>query len=191
MKFEIKKENGVLYISTPYNKTFAAKLRGMGGKWNGSMWEVPEDILDAVRTAMNICFGRDERQCALVDVEITATNWVMEGAAFGLTIAQISHRDSGAWVPKDMRDSVSILSGNIDSGGSRKSPRVEIEPGTKILIRGVPRKAVDERLDLDKDYEVKIIKEYEESLDRTTLLREREQLLSRIKEIDLLLSAEA
>ncbi len=185
MRFEIRKEIDSILVTAPYNKEFAYRMRKMGGKWTGEDWKLPADVLEAAREAMRECFCRDDRSCDLVDVEITATEGrVYEETAFGLTIAQISSRDSGAWIPRDMRDTVSVLDGEITSGGSRKSPHIEIDRGTRILLRGIPKQAVEMRFDLNDNYTVKIVKTYGAGVDRASLMQEREHLLSRIKEID-------
>mgnify|MGYP000862654181 CR=1 FL=1 len=62
---------------------------------------------------------------------------------------------------------------------------VEVEPGTKILIRDVPKKAVEERFSLADDYEIEQVRARKTL--RDSLLEEQVGLLKRLEEIKKLL----
>ena len=179
--------DGTCLIRTPYNEWFTKRMKNIGGRWDreSSGWIVPSDTIDSVRELMKRCFGRDDAPWKTADVKITAKDDIYEGDTFGYTIAQISHRDSGAWIPKSMKGSVSILDGNIGSGGSARNPHVTIDEGTVFLIRDVPLEAIKKRLGLNDKWEVEVI---ERKPSKQVLLEEKERLLSRIEEIDIVLN---
>lgn len=187
MKFQIVTSGNECIVYTPYNRGFVRRMKDLGGHWDSesSGWVVPSDTIDSVRESMKRYFGRDDAPCKTADVKITAKDDIYEGDAFGYTIVQISHRDSGAWIPKSMKDSVSMLDGNIGSGGSARNPHVTIDEGTVFLIRDVPVEAINKRLGLNDDWEVEVI---ERKPSKQALLEEKEHLLSRIEEIDIALA---
>lgn len=190
MKFEIEKRGDKAAVFTPYNKEFVAKMRQMGGKWDGEAWIVPADVIESVREAMQESFRRDDRPCDTVDIELTA-----DGVAkycdtlFGLPTFQATGRDSGAWIPKGMEDVVSVLSGKVSSGGSLKNWFVGMWDGTRILMRGVPKKAVEERFDCLTNLEIKVVREHNAD-PRAALLEEKAALEARLAEIERILDGE-
>lgn len=190
MEFKIDVQNDTAAVTTPYSKEFVNKLRRMGGAWNGSVWTVNVDIVESVREAMQECFRRDDRPCDTVDVEVTAVTAVADcGTLFGIPVLQGTGRDSGAWIPKGMGDTVSIIAGAVGTSGSIKNWYIEAEKGTKILIRNVPKRAVEERFDCPEScFDIEIVKEHKAD-PRTALLEEKAALEKRLAEIKALLEA--
>lgn len=188
MEFKIDVQNDKVAVTTPYSKEFVSKLRQMGGSWNGSAWIVNTDIVESVREAMRACFRRDDHPCDTVDVEVTATGIVKNcETIFGIPVLQGTGRDSGAWIPKGMGDTVSILAGTVGTSGSIKNWYVAVYDDAKILIRNVPLRAVEERFDCPEDcFNVKIVKEHKAD-PRAALLEEKAALQKRLAEIETLL----
>ncbi len=186
MKFAIEKTGDKIVVTTPYNAKFAKKMRDFGGSWNGFAWELNADMLENVRDRMRHYFCRDDHECETVDVELTAKDTVEYGDMFGIVLVQATGRDSGAWIPKNMTETVALLKGTIDSGGSIKYWNVVIHKGAKFLVRGVPKKAVEEEFDFSSDdFDVKIVKE--NAVDREALTKEKAALEARLEEINRML----
>lgn len=187
MKFSIEKREDKVAVFTPYNKEFVAKMRQMGGKWDGDAWIVPADVIESVREAMQEHFLRDDRPCDTVDIELTADGVVKYcDTLFGLPTFQATGRDSGAWIPKGMEDVISVLSGKVSSGGSLKNWFVGMWDGTRILMRGVPKKAVEERFDCPTNLDIKVVRESNAD-PRVALLEEKAALEARLEEINRIL----
>lgn len=186
---KITRENGRAKVFTPYNKDFVAKVKSIGGaKWNGAekCWTIPETEVDIVRGYMMEVYG--ETDCAddseRVTVKITFADneeETCEGITmFGKNIARAFGRDTGARLGED----VTLLSGNITSGGSRMNWKTVVEAGTVIKVRNISRNA----LGIPTDYNVTVEEIREVEIDRAALMDEREKLLARLAEIEKLLA---
>lgn len=182
---QIKTENGVAKVITPYNADFVARIKNIGGRrWNGSegCWEVPETEVNTVRSFMMDVFGETDMATDDEKVTVKVTFNDMESkrresiVLFGKTIARAWGRDSGAKVGED----VTLLSGSVTSGGSVKNWTTVVREGTVLKVRNVPRKALE--MDTDLDVTVEVMESAE--VDRVALIAEREKLLARLAEID-------
>ena len=184
-----KNGKGMIRIFTPYNPDFVKKIKCVGGrKWDSDTkcWMVPETEIDTVREYMMDVYGETDLPDTDEKVTVRATfpngAWELTGpiVVFGKEICRAWGRDSGAQVGSD----VTLISGKVDSGGSRANWRTEIEEGSVFKIRNVPRKA----LELTNGYTV-IYEEIEEpTIDRRALEEELEKLRARISEIEALLA---
>ncbi len=181
-------ENGNISIVTPYNKEFVDRIKKLGGRWNASdkAWEIDGRSIEAVRKVMREVYGRDDRPQELVDVRVTIGKFSLYEdcgpvTLFGRIIASAFGRDSGAKVG----EGVAILSGGIESGGSRKNWKTVVLPGSEIMIYDVPKLAVEERIDWDDRIGTFEVVEKEDP--HAALRAEKEALLSRLAEINRLL----
>ena len=186
---KISVENGMAKIFTPYNVEFVARIKNIGGrKWNPDerCWMIPEAEIETARQYMLEVYGEtdlpdgDER----VTVKVTFNDDVAERTApvilFGKEIARAWDRDGGAKVGED----VTLISGNISSGGSRANWLTKIAEGSVFKVRNVPRKA----LELKHHYDVTVEEIEEDKVDRKSLEEEKAKLLARLAEIETLLS---
>jgi hypothetical protein len=181
-------ENGNISIVTPYNKEFVDRIKKLGGRWNASdkAWEIDGRSIEAVRKVMRGVYGQDDRPQELVDVRVTIGKsrlYADRGPVtiFGRIIASAFGRDSGAKVG----EGVAILSGGIESGGSRNNWKTVVLPGSEIMIYDVPKLAVKERIDWDDQIGTFEVVEKEDP--HAALRAEKEALLARLAEINRML----
>lgn len=176
-------------VITPYNAEFVAKVKGIGGrKWNAAerCWEVPESEIETVRVYMMDIFGETDlpTEGEKVTVKVTFNSDESKRresiTLFGKTLARAWGRDSGAKVGED----VTLISGKVTSGGSVKNWYTEVEEGTVLKVRNVPRAALEQDTDLDVTVEVMETA----GIDRAALMDEKEKLLARLAEIENLLA---
>lgn len=181
--------NGMAKVITPYNAEFVAKVKGIGGrKWNAAerCWEVPESEIDTVRGYMMDIFGETDlpTEGEKVTVKVTFNSDESKRresiTLFGKTLARAWGRDSGAKVGED----VTLISGKVTSGGSVKNWYTEVEEGTVLKVRNVPRAALEQDTDLDVTVEVMETA----GIDRAALMAEKEKILARLAEIENLLA---
>lgn len=184
MRIEVS--NGKARIFTPYNADFVGMIKNIGGrKWNtdSKCWEVPESEIDVVRQYMIDIFGESDISAGKkVDVVVTfkddADCTCGAITIFGKTVARATGRDSGARVGSD----VTMISGEIDSGGSAKNWRTHIEKDSVFKLRKVPESALKMSTEYDITFEI-----VGSDTDRKALTEEKERLLARLAEIEKLL----
>lgn len=184
MKIEINA--GKANVFTPYNKDFVAKIKQIGGaRWNGSArcWTVPEAEVDTVREYMRDVYGEtdlpDEGERITVEVTFNESAYDREITIFGRQICRAFGRDSGA----RLGDDVTLIEGDIGSGGSRANWNAYIHEGARFRIRNLPRTA----LSIESPYKVTVVEVQREGVDREALMAEREKLMARLAEINALL----
>ncbi|MFI3326950.1 MAG: hypothetical protein R3Y35_12390 [Clostridia bacterium] len=138
-KYNITVANDRALITTPFNRNFIKKIKGIGSaKWNGSQWDVPEYAIDIVREFMQEVYGEtDIFSCEKIDLGITLKEAISEYRAgielFGKSICHAYGRDSGAKISED----VILKTGKMASGGSAKWWTTEIEKGTTFILKNV------------------------------------------------------
>ena len=191
----IKIEDGIIKIITPYNKEFVNKMHGVNGaKWNRSesCWEAPEETIDDVREILKDVYGYsdvDSNETIKVKLTITEQYYHEERCAdvtaFGKILAHAYGRDSGAEIG---RDDVTLVKGSIESGGSVKNWTSRVTEGSVFTLYNVNKNIYEKDLNRVKEWaNVEII---EKTNNREKLLEEKEKLLKRIAEIDVLLENE-
>ncbi len=186
----ITSEGGRIYIDTPYNPHFVARVKALGARWDASrkQWYTDDRNIEAVREAMRKVYGQDDRPAKLVSVrvrlarEVSALNKPV--TLFGRTVASATGRDSGARIGMG----VAFEARKPLSGGSMKNWRTVLPDGAIIVIHDLPETAVAEKLDWDDEYgTVEVIADG--GIDRNALKSEKAALLARLTEIDKLLQA--
>lgn len=187
---QIKTANGRAKIFTPYNAEFVSMIKCIGGrKWDAEerCWEVPESEIEIVRGYMMDIFGETDlpTEGEKVTVKVTFNSEESKRCGsivlFGKTLARAWGRDTGARVGED----VTLISGSVTSGGSMKYWTTEVEEGTVLKVRNVPKAALEQDTNLDVTVEVMEAA----GIDRAALMEEKKKLLSRLAEIENLLSA--
>ena len=183
---QIKMENGMAKVFTPYNSEFVSKIKNVGGrKWNGAekCWMVPESEVGVVRDIMMHIWGEtdipDDNKRVTVEVTFDdefSARWD-DVMLFGKVIAHATGRDSGAKVGDD----VTLISGRVTSGGSVKNWYSVVKKGTVVHVRNVPENLVAS-MDGCVGLTVKVLPEREKDI--TALLAEKEKLLARLAEIE-------
>lgn len=187
MKCNITTSEKTVSVVSDYNRKFVAAAKRCGGKWNEPAWVFDVRDIDDVRAMCREHYGFDDQSPPeLVDIEIYWENAARVYTApityGGIQIARAYGRDSGA----KMADGVKIIDGGFSSGGSMKNWTTTCQPGTRVLIRDVPRAIfIAESDDADNDFTAKIVSE--QPTNNTALQAEREKLMARIAEIDNIL----
>lgn len=183
-KIRIENTGAWANIYTPYNKEFIREVKKIGGaKWNGKArcWSIPAYSVDKCREILLDVYGYDDSPVETTTVRVRILEDMTEikdsVKIFGKTVARAYGRDSGSKVGED----VVLVSGKIDSGGSIENWVSVIEKGSIVELHNVPVPAIKPS---DK-YE--IIKED----NKGELLKERDRLVARIAEIDMILKGES
>lgn len=185
----ISTENGRAKVFTPYNKTFVAKIKNIGGRnWEASdkCWSIPESEIDTVRRFMQEVYGETDQtdQTERVTVKVTFNKECLsdygEGfSLFGRTIARA--RGKGKNSSTSVEENVTLESGKIGSYGWC----IYVREGTILKIRDIPKTALDIR---DPHFDISIEEIHDNGSDRLALEAEKEKLLARLAEIEKLLS---
>ena len=188
MEISITKIEGIdgekIVAVTPYTPDWPSAAKKIGGRWNPEIkaWVFDPRDEDKVRQLAIKLFGTDgETGTASTvtvhyDIYSDFNNCRGECWLFGRKIAWRLGRDSSV----RLGDGVIILKGGFkNSGGSMKYPEIAPLEGTILEIRDVPAG----HSDLSKSDVVVV----EQATNRETLIKERDQLLVRLAEIDELL----
>lgn len=192
MEMEIKIENGLAEIYTPYNPEFVKKIKGIGGaKWNGSKkcWTIPENAVDAAREIMQQVYGcSDISENETISLRLKFDNRIsadkQDIVMFGKILAHATGRNSGAKVGED----VAYTSGGATSGGSVKNWESVVKEGSIVTLSNVNKNLYEKYKDAyDGGITIEVISE-EKS--KKSLLEEKERLLKRLAEIDAMLASE-
>lgn len=176
------------YIETPYNKLFIEKVKGLGGKWDSyeKVWVIDSRNIEAARKIMKEVYGRDDKPTKTVSVRVflgeTLYGRCGPVTLFGKIIAGAWGRDTGAKVG----EGVAFEQGLPKSGGSVKNWTTVVPEKSTIVIHGVPLESVESKFDWKDGYGVfEVINPKED--ERQALLREKEVLEKRLKEVNSLL----
>lgn len=189
-RIEIKTDNGVSEIYTPYNQSFVSRIKLVGGaKWDGikKCWTVPEEAVNAVRDILTEVYGCNDLETGeTVTVRIRILNNIYESRSdivfCGKTLCHASGRDSGGRAGND----VFYVSGCPSSSGSVKNWSSKILEGSVIDVANVS-KTLLEKYQENPNKDIEIISISDSKVDIATLQEEKERLLKRIAEIDAIL----
>jgi hypothetical protein len=174
----LSESNGKLIVNTPYNADFVAALKATTSsrKWDGASktWVVNVEERSAVEKLIRTHFGVSGTETETKIIIVKSRNEISGHCdsirVGGIPIARATGRDSGARVC----DGVTLLEGNIGSGGSVKNWRTEIDAGS-VFRMTVP-------LDFafaDPDWEELT----ETASKKADLLKEKAKLEKRLAEI--------
>lgn len=141
-------EDGGVRVKAPFNPGFEGKQHG--GKYSKGVWTFSKYVVDKALAHVEEIYGKQGEP--LVDVKITYSGYVKDNGeqygsvywaemddkeffAFGQKVAWRVSRDS----PARLAPNVILAEGSFpDRGGSAKNPRLDAEPGTALIIEGVP-----------------------------------------------------
>jgi len=198
MTVRIERKGTSLAVTCPYNPGFGRKAKEIAGQWdsNGKTWNFDVRNEELVRNLLIDVYGTDDSATAeLVSVKLVITLPDEEECQVGPTcgvlviagrvVAAASGRDSGA----RLGEGVVVVSGGFKSGGSMKNWATMAKPNTVVILHDVPRAVAE-----------KAVSNWEEGsgivpgqprVDIEALKTERERLLARVAEIDVIVSAAA
>lgn len=184
-------ENGKTSVHSPYDATFVAKVKSLGGRWDAASkaWQVDARDEVRVRDLLREVYGTDGSP-------VDAANLVT--VRVRLADHEVGHRDGAHAVfagrriaTRPGRDSAVRLAANVvliegklpSTGGSMRYPQISASQDVIVEVRDIPRAT----LSLERDDSYEIVGETAGEVDVDALLTEREQLLARLAEIDALL----
>ncbi len=190
MDISITVKDEIANIYVPYNKEFISEIKNIGSaKWNSDekCWTVPEEYIDNVREMMVHIYGYSDIS---KNETVKVTVKFLEGVAetkdsvkiFGKDVSKATSRDSGARVGEN----VVLVSGKIESGGSRVYWESQVEEGTIFSLSKVNKNVFDKEKN-NPPYKIEILDVKDEVERKSELIAEKEKLLSRISEIDKIL----
>ena len=128
----LKKENGMLVVSTPYNSEFVNRAKNLGGRWDAknSTWVFDESVEDYVKQTLLDIFGvtgeANYETCSLIVKNFTKKAPQRGVDLFSRTIAIAFGRDTGA----KLGDGIVWIDGKKVSDGSYKNWNTYIENAT-------------------------------------------------------------
>ena len=177
---KVIKENGIVKVSSSYNKHFVQRARELKGKWVAQCWEFQEEYEELVRAALLDIYGEAGVVVPTVKVEIDLD--VYNEGEFGKCI----YLDKMLLVSRKwrdykvtMEDNVIVVKGGFpESGGSAKNPCVAPEEGT-VLSATISKHVYEKVKDLEG-----VRQDEERKEDKVNkLFAERAGLLKRLGEI--------
>lgn len=186
---KITRTESTISVSTPYSPELPQRAKQLSGRWDreAAVWVFPIQAEPQVKALYMDVYGMwDSVESDTVTVvcrndneySVTCDSIVLHGRV----VARATGRDSGA----KTADGIVLLSGKFRSGGSVKNWRTVCDEGTTFKILNVPRAKADQMVSGDSWCKCSI--EEPTTVDRAALMAERERLLARIAEIDLLLN---
>lgn len=180
----IIKDNVRLYVSSPYNSEFVAAARQVGS-WDAMrrLWCFDLEFESDIRRMLVEHYGTDGTVNDSVKVRIRFLRDVaverQDVRVAGRSIARAFNRDSGAVTGQG----VTLITGRIDSGGSRAGWHTAVMEGSEFLVSDFPRGKVAS----DDDVDIVIV---DEVVNLRSLEEERTRLLDRLEEIEAILGGE-
>lgn len=153
----IKTANDGIAVISPYSTIFVAGARRLAGRWGAvtqkdgtidKAWIFPAEVKADVRALLRDTYGEDgESEVPTVRLRVEYHGTVQDTGGStevvigGREVARIFGRDSGARLGAN----IVLRTGGVGSGGSRKSPRIEVRPDTVFDLLRMP-KPMAERL---------------------------------------------
>ena len=164
-------------IESPYNRAFITKARQIQGKWNSPYWVFPlrnkEYVINALIDIYGDCGNLSDVEIPRVEVTLDLNKYPYDCCIKNVILSS---------------DVIVMQGGFEESGGSAKYPNIKPLNGTVLRVNNVP-KTVAERVKNLEGITIKEINDITSNIDdKETLLKEKERLLKRLKEIDSLLN---
>ncbi len=175
---------GLLKVTSPYNKEFISFARMRGGRWSDGekVWMFDPRDEFAVRSALIDIFCTDDfDSCPKVNVRVKLDHFRIgdEFVLFGRQLLRRRYSDR-----LDMDGSVVLVAGGIPKvGGTYRNPEIAHEKGTVIEVRDVPRDIAMRVWSENKDG-VELLG----SVDAEALREEKASLIKRIEQIDQMIA---
>lgn len=177
---KLTRENGAIKVSSPYDARFVAKVKEIGGKWDGTArtWNVTDEVEEQLKGLLTSFYGYTENSSDLIKIKYNASDFEEDDSIQIDTIKTVTRgsRDGGV----SFHSNTIVLSGGFPSGGgSAKYPRPNPDADTELQSI-IPRTVYDKLSDEDKiKIEIVAEKSQKEKLDA-----EKEMLLKRLAKIE-------
>jgi len=140
----IMQQDGKILVETPFEPSLPAKFRQMGGSWNDPYWTFKEDtdVFEGIKELLLEKLGYDHDSPKGI-VKITTKNKVIADKKSvivgGFILAYARGRSSGAKVGAG----VTLIRGEIGSGGSMKNWDSRVHADTTFKINGFPLSQIE------------------------------------------------
>lgn len=187
--FKIEINEGKASIYTPYNPTFVEKIRNIeGSKWNGKAWIVSENLIPFVREIMLDVYGENDiSHTKKIDLKLTFEHCYEIGwghsqiVMFGKILCYTTGYETAR-----CGEGVIYVKGKPCNNGSRKHNKAGIKEGSVIVLNDIPESLyLKEYENHSENCEVEVIKK---DYSKEEILKEKENLLKRLEEIEILLN---
>lgn len=176
-------------VYSPYSEKFVTAIKLAGARWTGEAWALDARDLELARSICMDIYGCDDRPHPTCSVRVTAKEafWAAKGAVtmFNRVVAKAWGRDSGAKVG----EGIVFVKGQPTSSGSVKNWATEIPANCEFIMRDIPLRAVEMKIDCPAECSLSIeeIKMPKESIDnnkRASLISRKAELLAELESID-------
>lgn len=184
-------QNNKIEVKTPYSALFVSRLKESIGKrkWDSEkrVWVIEEEDRDALMAVLKEVFGYEDDGGETCDVEITLDpHYCVDRGPImiaGVVIAKAWGRDTGA----KLGENVTVLKGGFKSGGSRVNWDTRMDEETVVRVKDFPAWGLGENVQANvKNFKIKKISDIK--VNREKLMKEKEELLARLAEIDKILA---
>lgn len=184
-EISIINDGGRLSVYTPYDPTFPAAAKELGGRWDAMdrAWTFDARDEQRVRDLVRSIYGTDgsdatdEAQLVTVRVNMDDVRSGQELRLAGRRLAWRPSRDEQV----RLAEGVVVISGGFpDSGGSLANPRLREYSETVLEVRDLPLPVAQK---MAEETKAAVLVDAAE-LERSVLLAERDRLLTRLAEID-------
>lgn len=176
---EMKKENGIISVTSPFDRGFIGEVKTIGGKWNAGQktWDVPEENEEMLKELLTRCYGWADDDAEIITIEYCTDDFYDDVISIG-SIKMVDRRFRDGDVSY-YNDTIVLSGGFPSSGGSAKHPAAEPKDGT-ILRSKISRKAFDQ-LSEEEQKKITIVKEASK---KERLEAEKAKLIARLAEIE-------
>lgn len=178
-------DNGKIAVKCPYSQNFVIKAQRLNGLWvkQYKLWVFDTVLLEEVKNALMAVYLTDGTPCERIAIKLTATKQlrVTRGSVTfnGIPVASAFGRKGGA----KPSAGVSLISGEIHSGGTTNLWETVVCDGAEFILRDMPVAWLQQT---DDDW---IVEPYgEKTVDIDAYKIEKESLLKRLSEIDAVLN---
>lgn len=181
--------DGKINIYSPYSEKFVTAIKLAGARWSGEAWALDARDIELARSICMDIYGCDDRPHPTCSVRVTAKEvfWKAKGAVtlFNRVVAKAWGRDSGAKVG----EGVVFVKGQPTSSGSVKNWATEIPENCEFIMRDIPLRAVENKIDCPAECslsieEIKMPKEPIDNNKKASLISRKAELLTELESID-------
>lgn len=185
-------EGNIIKVESSYNIEFINKARQMQGKWEKPFWIFPlknkKYVIEALINFYGDCGNLSSEEITYSEVTLDLDKYPYDNCIRidKLIIAERPSRDRGVVLSSN----VLVMQGGFEkSGGSAKYPNIQPFDGTILRVDNVPMVIAEKINNLDGVVTIKKVSCIRNNTDdKKALLEEKERLLKRLNEINLMLS---
>lgn len=188
MNVSLLRKNGELRVKSPYNSVFVKIARKYAGKFSKPFWIFPPQVENDIRDACLDIYGAGGSEISksvALRIEIPEETSMARGPIL-LSLRTLVEASASRYGEPKFGTGVVLREGACLRTGSLNHWKTVVEKDTVFDVHRVPKELLPryESYAKGKGWKIAIIGE---SIDRSALEKEREDLLKRISEIELLI----